>query len=75
MTEIEEMPTTGIYSKFGKISLVVISMLLIFAGPTYVPYLLRNHVGDFANAGIGAVLFIVGIGLMFFLARKKIITV
>ncbi len=39
MTENEENANvTGIYSKFWRITLVVVSMLLIFVGPTYVPY-------------------------------------
>ena len=36
MTENEEIENvTGIYSKFWRITLVVVAMLLIFAGPTY----------------------------------------
>ena len=65
----------GIYSKFWRITLVVISMLLIFAGPTYVPYLMfKVHVDYFASVGAGIVLLIAGIGLMLFLANKKIIS-
>ena len=36
MTENEEnVNVTGIYSKFWRITLVILSMLLIFVGPTY----------------------------------------
>jgi hypothetical protein len=74
MTEIGEN-VGGIYSKFARISLIIITMLLIFAGPTYVPYLMsRVQIGDFASTGIGFVLFALGIGLMLFLVKKKIIT-
>jgi hypothetical protein len=77
MTEDENVKVTGIYSKFWRITLVIVSMLLIFVGPTYVPYLLadilkRNY---FASIGVGFVLFIIGMGFMLFLIRKKLITV
>jgi hypothetical protein len=77
MTEDANLKVTGIYSKFWRITLVVFSMLLIFAGGTYVPYLLSDVLkkGYFASIGIGLVLFIIGFGLMAFLIRKKIITV
>jgi hypothetical protein len=74
MTEIGEK-VGGIYSKFSRIFLIIITMLLIFAGPTYVPYLLsRVSIGDVASTVVGFVLFALGIGLMFFLIKKKIIT-
>ena len=74
MTEIGEK-VGGIYSKFSRISLVLVTMLLIFAGPTYVPYLMtRVHIGDLASTGAGFLLFVLGMALMFFLVRKKIIT-
>ncbi len=77
MTENENLKVTGIYSKFWRISLVIVSMLLIFVGPTYVPYLLANVLkADYiASISVGFVLFIAGLGLMVFLIRKKLITV
>jgi hypothetical protein len=77
MTENENLKVTGIYSKFWRVTLVVFSMLLIFAGPTYVPYLLANvmKAGYIASISIGFVLFLAGLGLMVFLIRKKLITV
>lgn len=77
MTEDENVNVTGIYSKFWRIALVVLSMLLIFVGPTYVPYIMVNviKVNYFASIGAGVVLFIVGMGFMMFLIRKKLITV
>jgi len=76
MTENEEnMNVGGIYSKFWRISLVVISVLLIFAGPTYVPYAMTElKINYVASIGAGLVLFIIGILFLLFLVRKKIIT-
>ncbi len=77
MTENENLKVTGIYSKFWRISLVIVSMLLIFVGPTYVPYLLANVLkADYIGSiSVGFVLFIAGLGMMVFLIRKKLITV
>ena len=77
MTENEENENvTGIYSKFWRITLVVLSMLLIFVGPTYGTYtmvkILKIHY--FVSIGAGFILFILGIVLMLFLIRKKLIT-
>ena len=76
MTENEELPTTGMYSKFWRITLVVIAMLIMFAGPTYVPYLMtKANISLGAAEGLGIVLFVVGIGFLLFLAQKKILKV
>ena len=76
MTETEDnLNVGGMYSKFGRISLVIVSMLLIFGGPTYVPYAMSKLNIDYvATVGVGFLLFIVGIVFMLFLIRKKIIT-
>ena len=77
MTENEENENvTGIYSKFWRITLVVVAMLLIFVGPTYGVYALVRlvKIDYFASIGAGIVLFIVGMVFMLFLIRKKIIT-
>lgn len=74
MAEIGEH-VGGIYSKFGRISLIVVSVLLIFVGPTYVPYIMaRVNVGDVVSTLVGLVLFVLGMGLLLFLVRKKIVT-
>lgn len=67
---------SGIESKFAKVTLTIISVFLIFVGPTYIPYLLSDvlHVEYFASLGIGAVLFIVGLVMLIYLIRKKVIT-
>jgi len=77
MTEDENVKVTGIYSKFWRITLVILSMLLIFVGPTYVPYVLADVLKRdyFASIGVGFVLFLIGMGSMLFLIRKKLITV
>ena len=75
MTQNEEHIPAEEYSKFSRISLVILSMLLIFAGPTYVPYLMEKaSINAIAGMAVGILLFIVGMALMLFLVRKKIIT-
>jgi hypothetical protein len=78
MTENDENENvTGIYSKFWRITLVVVAMLLIFIGPTYGPYVFVKllKIDYVASIGAGIVLFIVGMVFMLFLIRKKIITI
>jgi hypothetical protein len=71
--EVEQV--SGIESKFTKIALTIISVLLIFIGPTYIPYLLTSAgVEYFASIGLGLALFIVGLILLIYLIRKKVIT-
>ena len=78
MTKDEEnVSVTGIYSKFWRITLVIVSMILIFAGPTYVPYAMSDvlNMGYLTSIGVGFALFVAGMLLMLFLIRKKLITV
>ncbi len=78
MTENEEnVNVTGIYSKFWRITLVVLSMLLIFVGPTYGTYVMVHilKIHYFVSIGAGLILFILGMLLMLFLIRKKLITI
>jgi hypothetical protein len=75
MTETEENIDVGGYSKFSRITMIIVSMLLIFGGPTYIPYLMyKLNIDYVASVGVGAVLFIVGLVFMIFLIRKKVIT-
>lgn len=62
-------------SKFMKLFLVLIAALLVFAGPTYVPYVLANilNMNQAASMAFGFVLLIIGLALMVYLIRKKII--
>ena len=73
--ENENVQVSTLDSKFMKVAMTLVSVLLIFAGPTYVPYLLSDvlHVDYIASIGLGAVLFIVGLVLLVFLIRKKVI--
>jgi hypothetical protein len=74
MTETEEMEVGG-YSKLTRISMIIVTMLLIFGGPKYVPYFMsKASIDATATAGVGAILFIVGIVFMMFLVNKKVIT-
>ncbi len=61
-------------SKFTKVALTIVTMLLLFAGPTYVPYLLEKQISFEANVVVGAVLFFAGLGMLVYLIRKKIIS-
>ena len=63
-------------SKFWRVFLVIAVVFLIFVGPTYISYVLFNilDVNYFASIVSGLALFIVGLLLMLFLIRKKIIT-
>ncbi len=78
MTENDEnVNVTGIYSKFWRITLVVVSMLLIFVGPTYGTYALVKvaKIHYLVSIGTGVILFILGMASMLFLIRKKLITI
>ena len=77
MTEDNEnVEVSGIESKFTKIALTIVAVLLIFVGPTYIPYLLANEQAwsTLLASALGAVLFIVGLGMLIYLIRKKVIT-
>ncbi len=76
MTEDNENIQVGEMSKFNKIALTIVAALLIFVGPTYVPAVLSDTLKlDYVlSVVIGAVLFIAGLGMLFYLIRKKIIT-
>jgi hypothetical protein len=79
MVENDESNNVGrfdVSSKFWKVFLVIVAVFLIFAGPTYISYLLFNilNVNYVASIVSGFALFIVGLFLMWFLIRKKIIT-
>ena len=76
MTENNEnVQVSGINSKFMKVALTIVAVFLIFVGPTYIPYLLSNvlKVDYIASIAVGAVLFIVGLVMLIYLIRKKVI--
>lgn len=79
MTENEEKETVGngfVSSKFWRVLLVIISVIMIFAGPTYVIYGLVVLLGVnlAASFATGFILFAIGLVLMWYLVRKKIIS-
>jgi hypothetical protein len=79
MVENDENDNVGRFdlsSKFLRGFLVIVTVLLIFVGPTYIPYVLFDlfKVNYIASIVTGIVLFIAGLFLMWFLVRKKIVT-
>jgi hypothetical protein len=78
MVENDENNNVGfdIDSKFLRILLIIATVFLIFAGPTYVPYALSNilNLSSAASIATGFALFIAGLFLMLFLIRKKMIS-
>ena len=76
MTENNEnIPVSGLDSKFMKVAMTIVSVFLIFVGSTYVPYFMSDvlKIDYAASVLVGAVLFIVGLVLLIFLIRKKVI--
>jgi len=74
MTEDESAGIFDINSKFMRTTLLIVSVLLIFTGPTYVPYLLTSlNINYWASVLVGLALLIVGLVLLWFLIRKKIV--
>ena len=76
MTEDNEnVQVSGIESKFMKVAMTIVAVFLIFVGPTYIPFLLSDvlKVDYIASIGLGAVLFIVGLVVLVYLIRKKVI--
>jgi len=76
MTENNEnIQVSGLDSKFMKLVLTVVAVFLIFVGPTYIPYLLSDilKVDYIASIVVGGLLFIVGLVMLVYLIRKKVI--
>lgn len=63
-------------SKFSRIFLTLFAVVLIFAGPTYIPYVLADilNVNYVVSVVTGLILFIAGLLLLWFLVKKKIVT-
>jgi lipid-A-disaccharide synthase-like uncharacterized protein len=74
-SENDSMGTFDMDSKFLKILLVLTTVFLLFAGPTYISFLLSEvfQLNYLASVFIGFSLFLVGLFLIYFLVRKKII--
>ena len=71
----ENIQISGIDSKIMKVTLTIVAVFLIFVGPTYLPYLLSDilKVDYIASISVGAILFIIGLVLLVYLIRKKVI--
>lgn len=79
MTKNEKTENSGIInleSKFWRTTLLIVSVFLVFAGPTYVPYALDYifKVNYVASIVTGIILLTIGLLMMVYLLRKKIIT-
>jgi hypothetical protein len=77
MAQTEEYEVEGfLASKFWRVFMILAVALLIFVGPTYVPYLLSSVIGlnYVASVIIGLALLIAGITIMVLLIKKKVIT-
>lgn len=63
-------------SKFWKTFLTVLAALLTFAGPTYIVYALVNmlNVDYFVSMASGIILFVAGLGIIWYLIRNRIIS-
>jgi len=63
-------------SKFWKAFLIVLAVFLTFAGPTYVAYALLNvlKINYFVSMVSGFALFLVGLVLIWYLIRRKVIS-
>jgi hypothetical protein len=76
MTENNEnLQVSGLDSKFMKVAMTIVAVFLIFIGPTYTPYLMADvlKIDYGASVVVGAVLFIVGMVLLVYLIRKKVV--
>ena len=71
----EDIQVSGLDSKFTKVALTIVSVFLMFVGPTYLVYLMSDilKLDYIASNVVGAVLFIVGLVMLIFLVRKKVI--
>jgi uncharacterized membrane protein YgdD (TMEM256/DUF423 family) len=76
MTENNEnVQVSGLDSKFMKLVLTVVAVFLLFVGPTYIPYLLSDilKLDYIASIVVGGLMFIVGLLMLVYLIRKKVI--
>lgn len=62
-------------SRVGKIVLVLLTAILIFAGPTYVVYVLQSVAGvsHVLSMLSGLILFLIGLALLWYLIRSRIV--
>jgi uncharacterized protein YjeT (DUF2065 family) len=72
----ESASRIDINSKFMKTLLIILTGFLIFVGPTYAPYAMIHalKLSFVRSMAAGAVLFVIGLFLLWFLIRKKILS-
>lgn len=74
-SEDNSIKSIDVNSKFLKILLVLTTVFLIFAGPTYVSYFLSEilNLNYMVSAVVGFSLFLLGLFLLYYLIKNKII--
>lgn len=75
-SEENSIKSNGLNSKFITILLILTTVFLIFAGPTYVSYLLSEflNLNYIVSTTVGFALFLFGLFLLYYLIKNKIIT-
>jgi uncharacterized membrane protein SpoIIM required for sporulation len=70
----EETGARMLNTRYGKVILTVIAGFLTFGSP-YLVYLMSNalDIGWFISIGSGGILFVIGLVLIWYLIRKKVI--
>lgn len=74
-SEENSIKSNGLNSKFMIILLILTTVFLIFAGPTYVSYLLSEilNLNYIVSTTVGFSLFLFGLFLLYYLIKNKII--
>ncbi len=67
---------TDLNSAFWKVFLIILAAFLMFAGPTYLVLILINalNVNYGVSMIIGFILFLLGLSIVLFLTKRKIIS-
>ena len=75
MTETESRGIIDLDSKFWRTTLTLLAVVLIFVGPTYVPLEMADllKINYVVSVVTGGVLLVVGLVLLWFLVRKKVL--
>lgn len=75
-SENNSIKSIDVTSKFMKILLVLTTVFLIFAGPTYISYFLSEilNLNYMVSVVVGFSLFLLGLFLLYYLIKNKIIT-
>ncbi len=75
MSENKSSSMIDLESKFWRTTLLLLAVVLIFVGPTYVPLEMTDllKIDYVVSIVTGGVLLVVGLLLLWFLVRKKVI--